>query len=78
MKEINITYDELMKEIDTIQGISETHRIELTEKQITLVKKARAKNPPLSWQQILNIWNKAGWRKYRNPESLRKIFRDII
>ena len=78
MKEIKITYAELMKEIDTIEGVSETHRIELTEKQIALVKKARAKNPPLSWHQILNIWNKAGWRKYRNPESLRKIFRDII
>ena len=78
MKEINITYDELMKEIDTIKGNSETYRVELTEKQIALVKKARGKNPPLSWLQILDIWNKTGWRKYKNPESLREIFRGIV
>jgi hypothetical protein len=74
---MNITYAELMKEVDKIEGRSEQYRVTLTEQQIKFIKKARSKNPPLSWRQILDLWNKSGWQKYRNEETLRRRFNDL-
>lgn len=78
MSEPRITYAELMKEVDRIEGLSEPCRVEPTKEQLDFIKKARSKNPPLSWNQILDLWNKAGYRKYRNPESLRKAYKKFV
>lgn len=68
-----ITYAELMAEVDNIKGKSEIYRITLTLPQKKFIEKCRSKLPPLSWEQIRDLWNKMpDWQHYSSGESLRK------
>lgn len=60
MDEPQITYDELMREVARMSRPPPL--TEFTDKQKAFILAARANR--LTWAEIANLWNKAGWGRY--------------
>ena len=59
MTKLNITFSELMNELDKYRS---NKRQPLTKEQEQFLIKAR-EGQPVSWNDIAMLWQKAGWGK---------------
>lgn len=67
---INISYDELMKELDSYR-ITPTNKIKLTKKQIEFIKKCRTPREKVPHQKMAELWEQLGWGK-TSEASIRR------
>jgi hypothetical protein len=67
---LDISYDELMKELQKAFKEKEEQKKLFTNEQWDFILKAKSR---LSWETILQLWNKVkGWEKIANAEALRQ------
>ena len=64
-----ITYSELMKELDKFR-VTDRTRIKLTPEQETFIKKARLHKNPIQYGEMVKLWEKVGWGKI-NKSAIR-------
>ena len=76
MKEIKITYAELMKDLDKFRIESKSTR-DLTKEQVKFLIKCReVKNrKPVSWVIIAELWQGLGWGK-TSENSMRRLYKN--
>ena len=76
MKEIKITYSELMKNLDKFR-IERKSSNDLTKDQAAFLIKCRElKNKnPVSWVNIAELWQQLGWGKI-SENSMRRLYKN--
>ena len=74
MKEVKITYSELMKGLDKFRtGCKTIHS--LTKEQVDFLKECReAKNKrPVTWEKMIELWQQVGWGD-TSESALRRLY----
>lgn len=71
-KNIVITFDELMSELDKHRG-KNIKRLSLTPPQKKFLVAAREGGEPVPYARMAELWERAGWGKIEQ-ESIRKYY----
>ena len=70
-KGLTISYDELMKELDSFRG---TQRItSLTKEQEKFLLESRNHHSPVAYRKMAELWARVGWGKI-SAETLRNFY----
>lgn len=71
-KDLTISFDELMSELDSFRNKATSNRI-LTKEQKLFLEKCRENSNPVSYVNMSKLWTKAGWG-IMNKSTIREIW----
>lgn len=75
-KNIEISYDELMNELEKYRP--EYAEIKsFTQEQVVFLKACRENSRPINWNAVAELWGKRGWGKVK-AQNLARRYKDRI
>jgi hypothetical protein len=72
-KNTNITFDEVMKELDKYR-VGNVKQIILTDQQKEFITKCRMGNKKVPYNVMVSLWEKMGWGKIGDTSMRRRIY----